>query len=312
MAKRSSINVKRAQIDVLGLGIIPLDLLFTIPYYPEAGGKIDATSVIVQGGGPVPNTMVGLSRLGAKTAVIAAVGNDLFGKLGIDDLKREKVDPRYVVTKRQPSAAAAGFIEQGSGRRTIALHRDIEVKPSDLKLDRYPIPNIVHLDGRDLPACIKLAKWAHKVGALVSFDIGSIRNDVSPIFPLVDHLVVADAYALPFTKSSNAEEAIARLALICPGTIVVTEGLAGSVGLEDGQFVRQKAYRVPVADTTGAGDAFHAGYLYGLLQGWKLSERLRFGAAVAALKCTKPGARTGAPTLATVRAFLRKDPESYA
>ncbi|MBK7142806.1 MAG: hypothetical protein IPH75_12080 [bacterium] len=312
MEKRSSRNRSSKTIDCLGLGIIPLDLLFTVPYYPEAGGKIDATSVIVQGGGPVPNTLVGLSRLGLKTAVIAAVGDDLFGQLNIEDLKREDVDARYMVVKKQQSAAAAGFIEQESGRRTIALHRDIVVKPADLKLASYPIPRLVHLDGRDLPAAIKLANWAHKVGAIVSFDIGSMRNDVSPIFPLVDHLVVADAFALPFTSSRTAIEAIAHLALICPGTIVVTVGLAGSVGLEDGQFVRQQAYKVPVADTTGAGDAFHAGYLYGLLQGWGMQERLRFGAAVAALKCTKPGARTGAPRLRDVHRFLKSEPDTYA
>ena len=300
------------QTDVLGLGIIPLDMLFTVPYFPEAGGKIDASSVIVQGGGPVPNAMVGLSRLGVKTAVIAVVGDDLFGKISIEELKREQVDARFVVIKKQPSAAAAGFIENGSGRRTIALYRQIEVRSGDLRLADYPVPKIVHLDGRDLRACIKLAKWARTVGALVSFDIGSMRNDVSPIFPLVDHLVVADAYALPFTNTKNAEDAISKLSMICPGEIVVTEGLAGSTGLDQTGFHRQKAYKVPVADTTGAGDAFHAGYLYGLLHGWPMPERLKFGAAVAALKCTKPGARTGAPKLREVQRFLRKEPATYA
>lgn len=311
MAKRLLKKATRS-IDVIGLGIIPLDLLFTVPHYPNPGGKTDATHLIIQGGGPVPNTMVGLSRLGIKTAVIAAIGNDLFGKLSAEDLKCEKVDARHLIIKRQSSAAAAGFIEQQTGRRTIALYRDIEVKPGDLTLSKYPTPKIVHLDGRDLAACIKLANWAHRVGALVSFDIGSMRNDISPILPLVDHLVVADAFALPFTRSETAEEAIAKLALICPGTIVVTEGLAGSIGLEEGQFCRQKAYKVPVVDTTGAGDAFHAGYLCGLLKEWALPERLRFGAAVAALKCGKPGARTGAPNLTQVRAFLRKKPVTYA
>ncbi len=194
----------KKKIDVLGLGIIPLDLLFTVPRFPEVGGKIDATSLIVQGGGPVPNTLVGLSRLGCTTAAIAAVGDDLFGRLSIEELKREKVDARTIIVKKQASASAAGLIEAGSGRRTIALYRNIEVKPSDLDLDKLPLPRIIHLDGRDLAACIKLAKWGRKVGALISFDIGSIRNDVSPIFPLVDHLVVADAYALPFTNTKTA------------------------------------------------------------------------------------------------------------
>lgn len=299
-------------MDVLGLGIIPLDLLFTVPRFPEVGGKIDATSLIVQGGGPVPNTLVGLSRLGCSASAIAAVGDDLFGRMSVDELRRENVDTRTVIIKKQTSASAAGLIEADSGRRTIALYRDIEVRPRDLVLDRLPTPSVIHLDGRDLAACIKLAKWGRTVGALISFDIGSIRNDVWPIFPLVDHLVVADAYALPFTNTKTAQDAISKLSTICPGEIVVTEGLAGSTGLDRSGFHTQKAYRVKACDTTGAGDAFHAGYLYGLLKGWGMPERLRFGAAVAALKCTKPGARTGAPKLRTVERFLSGEPVTYA
>ncbi|HVP07522.1 MAG TPA: PfkB family carbohydrate kinase, partial [Candidatus Acidoferrum sp.] len=177
---------------------------------------------------------------------------------------------------------------------------------------RYPIPRILHLDGRDVEACKNLARWGRKVGAIISFDIGSIRNDVSAIFKLVDHLVVADAYAFPFTGTRSTKNAIQRLARYCKGTIVVTEGIAGSIGCENGQFCAHPAFRVKNVDTTGAGDSFHAGYLYGLLRGWPLEERLRFGAATAALKCTRPGARTGAPTLAAVRRFLRNRPKTYA
>jgi sugar/nucleoside kinase (ribokinase family) len=159
---------------------------------------------------------------------------------------------------------------------------------------------------------MKLARWGHRVGAKVCFDIGSERSDVSPIFPLVDHLVVADSYALPFTGSRVAKKAVEKLRRLCPGTVVVTEGTAGSVGCEKGEWTRQAAYRVQNVDTTGAGDAFHAGYIYGLLNGWSLARRLEFGAAVAALKCTQPGAREGAPTLGLVRNFLRGKLKEYA
>lgn len=260
----------------------------------------------------MPNALVGLARFGMKTALIAAVGDDLFGRIGMDELREEKVGVRFMVTKKQPSAVAAGFIEIGSGQRTIALHRDITVLPKDVTPLQYPHPRLVHLDGRDLAACIKLAKWARRVGALVSFDIGSMRNDVSDIFPLVDHLVVADAFALPFTHSSDARLAIERLAELCPGEIVVTEGIRGSVGFDRIAYSRQPAYQVPCVDTTGAGDSFHAGYILGLLKGWPMPERLRFGAACAALKCTRPGARTGAPKLVDVTRFLKGNPKIYA
>lgn len=300
------------RLDCLGLGIIPLDFLYTVKRLPEAGEKIDAVDFCMQGGGPVPNAMVGLSRLGMKCAVIAVVGNDIFGELSVKELKDEAIDCRYILRKKLPSAAAVGLIEQGSGRRTIVLNRIIDIKPRDLKLSSLPLPRVVHLDGRDLEASLKLARWAKKNGAIVSFDIGSVRNDVSPLLPLVDHLVVADGFAFPFTRTSKGTDAIRKLSRHCAGSIVVTEGIKGSTGYEAGKVYRQPAFRVKAVDATGAGDSFHAGYLYGLLNGFDMAERLKFGAATAALKCRLPGARTGAPTVRQVRHFLGKNPRTYA
>lgn len=291
---------------------MPLDFLFEIPDYPPAGGKRDATALTIQGGGPVPNVLVGLQRLGHTTALITAVADDLPGWLGVNEVTREGVDNSFIVWKKGASLMAGGFVEKGSGRRTIVLHRTIGVTPRDLVLARLPKPRLIHLDGRDLDACIKLARWGRRKGIPICFDIGSVRNDVSPILPLVDHLVVADSFALPFTGCRTARRALARLRECCPGTVVITEGIKGSIGYENGALVRQPAYRVRSVDTTGAGDAYHTGYLYGLLHGYDLAARMHLGAAIAALKCTRPGARGGAPTLKEVRAFLRKRPRTYA
>lgn len=288
----------------LGLGIVPLDILFTVPYFPKAGHKIDAVNLIIQGGGPVPNCLVGLARFGVKTAFVGAFGNDLWGTMGIEELKSERVDITHAIIKTNPSALASGMIESGSGRRTIALYRKIEVMPSDLNLNSLPTPKVIHLDGRDLPASMKLARWGKKKGAVISLDIGSMRNDVSPLLPLVDHLVVADAFALPFTRTRSARAAIAALRRRCPGQIVVTEGMEGSLGFDGRNWYRQFAYAVKNVDTTGAGDSFHAGYLYGVMKGWPMPQCLQFGAATAALKCMQPGARTGAPRLKQVQQFL--------
>jgi len=291
---------------------MPLDFLFEIGDYPPAGGKRDATALTIQGGGPVPNVLVGLQRLGYSTALITAVADDLPGQIGVDQITREGVDTSFIVRKTTgQSLMAGGFVERGSGRRTIVLYRNIHLKPRDIVTSELPLPRIVHLDGRDLEACIKLARWGRKVGATICFDIGSVRNDISPILPLVDHLVVADAFALPFTKSRTVRQALKKLQDRCPGTVVVTEGTRGSLGSEARQFVHQPAYRVHNVDTTGAGDAYHTGYIHGLLEGCDLAERMRLGAAAAALKCTRPGARAGAPTLRELQGFMKRNPPTY-
>ena len=307
----TSDNRIKPDIDCLGLGIIPFDILYTIDKYPKAEAKIDAVDFFTQGGGPVPNALVGLSRLGLKTAVIAAVGDDLFGQYSIEEIKREKVDHRYIIVKKKNSAIATGYIERGTGRRTMVLYRNITVEPKDINTSKLPIPRLIHLDGRDMPATMKLARWGKKIGALISFDIGSIRNDVSEVFPLVDHLVVADGYAFPFTGRKNARRAIDILRRHCQGSIVVTEGIKGSTGFENGSFFKQPAYKVKNVDTTGAGDAFHTGYIYALLKGLSMPERLRYGAATAALKCTRPGGRSGAPNLSNLRKFIKTNPDIY-
>ena len=84
------------------------------------------------------------------------------------------------------------------------------------------------------------------------------------------------------------------------------------MALEKGNFYRCKAYRVKVADTTGAGDAFHVGYLSGLLDGKDIDERMELGSIVAAIKCTKPGARGGMPTRRELNKFIKGNPKTYA
>jgi len=300
------------RVDCLGMGIVPLDFLYTIPKMPAAGGKVDAIGKCVQGGGPIPNALVGLTRLGLKTSLIAVVGDDFLGHISREQLRLDRIDQRLVRTKRNGSATAFGLIEEGSGRRTIVMHRRVGLRPSHFKLTELPRTGLIHLDGRDLEANLKLARWGRRSGAMVALDIGSMRNDVTPLLPLIDHLVVADAFALPYTGTRTARRSIEHLSRICAGTIVVTEGTSGSTGYDGDRFHRQPAFRVRSVDTTGAGDSFHAGYLYGLLRGFDLPTRLEFGAATAALKCTQPGARAGAPHLREVQRFLRSNPKTYA
>ncbi len=300
-------------VDCLGFGIAPADILMQVENYPQAGAKVDALSTTIQGGGPIPTAMVALARLGKKAALLAAVGDDIFGRFVIDELKREKVDTANIIIKKKPTALAAGLVEDKHGRRTIVLDLNISISPADINLKKLPATKVVHLDGRYLPACMKLARWAKAQKATVVFDIGSWRNDVTEILPLVDHLVCAEDFALPYTKSKNIMKAIERLSTICPGTIVITSGINGSIGFDNlSGIIRQRAYRVKAVDTTGAGDVYHGAYIFGLLEKWDMKKRMKIAAAAAAIKCTKPGGRTAAPSYRQVQNFLNKRPRKYA
>lgn len=301
------------ELDCLGLGIAPIDLLMEIECYPKPGSKIDATGLTIQGGGPIPTAMVTLARLGMRAGLIMAVGDDPYGRFVTNELRKEGVETISIVKKKRSTAAASGWVEKGSGRRTIVLDLNIEVKPGDIELKGLPKVRAVHLDGRYLPSCIKLARWAKKKGAQVVFDIGSMRNDVTEILPMVDHLVCAEDFALPFTGTKKPGIAIERLKKVCDGAIVVTSGINGSLGLsEESGFVFQRAFKIKTVDTTGAGDVFHGAYIFGLLKGWNLKRRLEFASAAAAIKCTRPGGRIGIPRLSQVQAFLKRGVSRHA
>jgi sulfofructose kinase len=295
------------KVDCLGLGIAPADILMRLARYPKPGAKVDAIETVIQGGGPIPTALVTVARLGFKSTLIAKVGNDIFGDFVVKELHDEGVDTSCIIRSDKLTAIACGWVEKQTGRRTIALELQVKVKPSDIVLHRLPRPKIIHLDARDLSACMKLARWGNRNGITVMLDVGSIRNDVSKILPLVDHFVCAGDLALPYTGTGSIPKALAKLQKICQGTVVITSGLKGSNGVEkDGAIVHQKAFKVKTIDTTGAGDAYHGAYIAGLLKGWNLKERLRFASAVAAIKCTKMGGRTAIPTMRQVLAFLNK------
>ena len=284
-----------------------------IKSFPKPGAKIDCTGLVVQGGGPIPTAMVTLSRLGFRASLISAVGTDPYSQMVLDELTRENVDISLVRIKKQQTAIAVGWAEEKTGRRTIALDLNITVTPQDIKLDNLPLPKVVHLDGRYLKACMKLARWAKKKNIPVVFDIGSMRNDISTLLPLTDHLVCAGDFALPFTKSRKVDEALHKLLKRGPSTVVITSGIKGAVGYDENDgLVHQKAFRVKAVDTTGAGDAYHGAYIAGLLKGWNLSRRMQFASAVAAINCTCLGGRTGLPTYFQVRNFLKNRGVTYA
>jgi ribokinase len=96
---------------------MPLDILLSVPHFPRAGHKIDAQNVTIQGGGPVPNCLVGLTRLGLHTAFIGAIGGDFTGVMGYQELKNENVNCQFIIVKHSKnSAIASGMIESGTGR----------------------------------------------------------------------------------------------------------------------------------------------------------------------------------------------------
>jgi sugar/nucleoside kinase (ribokinase family) len=123
----------------------------------------------------------------------------------------------------------------------------------------------------------------------------------------IDFVITSSRFPVLFTGISDREKALIEIQRQIPGFLCATLGHEGTVALVKGEFLYVRGFEVNVVDTTGAGDVFHAGFIYGLLQNWEVVEILRFANAVAALKCRDLGGRKGIPTLKEALDFLNQD-----
>jgi sugar/nucleoside kinase (ribokinase family) len=120
----------------------------------------------------------------------------------------------------------------------------------------------------------------------------------------IDFLITSSRFPTLYTGISDQKEAFLELQKHTHGFLCTTLGHSGAMAWVNGKFFYAEGFKVKVVDTTGAGDVFHGGFIYGLLQNWEVEKILRFANAVAALKCLDIGGRRGIPTLEKIQPFM--------
>jgi ribokinase len=286
--------------DVLGIGQCAIDYLGEVEHYPGVDEKCELESFKVEGGGPTATAMVTLSRLNIGTSFIGKVGDDYFGTLITDGLNEEGVDTSGMVVESGATSQFA-FItaEKGSGRRNIFFTRGTITPLSFDEVDKALIDacRIVHLDGLMIDASIEAAKYAKAAGKKVSLDAGTLRDGMLELVKQTDYLVTSEKFARSYMKGSDDFGTVLKeLNALGPEIVCITLGENGSIALKDGVIISHPAYdKLDVVDTTGAGDVFHGGFIYGVLKGYDLKKTLNFASFVSALKCRALGGRSGIP-----------------
>jgi ribokinase len=292
--------------DVVGQGICSVDYLSRLPRYPRLDEKTELLEFSMQGGGPVPTALVALARLGASCSYIGRVGDDTGGRFVRDGLEQEGIDcSGLVVSPGARTPRAFVWIDDPTGMKSIAADRTgiEDLDPEELSQERAASGRYLLIDGKESRAAIAMARWARRAGAEVVLDVGSPRKRTEELLEVTDYLVVSESFAHRSGPGDPLEAARALHAL-GPPVVVVTLGPGGCVCVSAEGSFRQPAFDVPVVDTTGSGDVFHGGFIYGLLCGLDLPAAVRFASAAAALKCRHLGGRAGVPTLAQVEEFL--------
>jgi len=291
---------------VVGFGTNAVDFLITVPFYPEFDSKVRLNSYERAAGGEVASTLTGLQRLGIKTAYIGRFGSDAEGKYGLASLEEEGVDVRNAqIVDDAKTQIAFILIDAQSGERTVIWDRDqkLAYSATEVPTNLVSKASIFHCTPHDVAACMELAAEAKMHGTKVSIDIDNLFDGVERFLPNVDILIASRDLPEKLTGINDEEDSLRAIRDRYGCAIVgITLGAEGCLLISDDGLLRVDGYPVPgvCRDTTGAGDAFRAGLLFGLLRDRSLEDSAKIANAVASLKCRELGARTALPTIAEV------------
>jgi len=297
-----------SNIDLFGFGHCCADYLALLSPFPEKGKKGDVVQSLIVGGGPVPTACQTIAKWGKLVRFVGKVGDDPDGRMVALGLEEEGVDVSgMLVDPDVKTARAYIWIDPSDGSRTVALDASRFRFPDESELDvRLPTACKVFLaDGRAVEATIKALHLARQAGVLTILDAGAARPRFREMLALTDYAVVSRDVADTFALGASPEQ-LARLLVEAGSKVaVVTIGERGAIyyGAEGEGFVPGIEI-TNVVDTTGAGDVFHGGFIYGLLEGWDIERRIRFANIAAALSTRKLSGRFGIPMRSEVEALF--------
>jgi sugar/nucleoside kinase (ribokinase family) len=298
------------EFDAVGFGLNAVDYLIVVPEYPAFDSKVRLTEYTRSAGGQTATAMVALQRLGMRTAYAGTFGSDDAGSFGLQTLNDEGINLEYAKVVPDAGNQIAFIIIDGrSGERTIIWDRDgrLAYAKDEAPTTLATRGRVLHLDAHDPPACVQMAAAARAAGVIVSLDVDNIYEGLPELLPLVDVLISSAEFPERLTGISDERNSLQEIKSRYGCAVVgMTKGPRGSLAYCDDHFIETQAFSVPGAcrDTTGAGDAFHAGVIYGMLSGEDLESSLKIANALAALKCSALGARTALPTAEALHDFI--------
>ncbi len=293
---------------MVGIGASSVDSVYLLPAFPQPEGwhsKLQIGTRLTTCGGQTATALTACARFGLRAAYVGVVGSDDNGARIARELPRHGVDVSGLVVRDGTSQFALVLIDRRTGERAVVWDRDerLRLGPDDLRLDLIASARLVHVDDVDEEAAIRAAQHARALGIPVTSDLDRISGRIEALVEAVTYPIFADGLPELLTGERDHERALRKLRREHHGVLCTTLGQQGAVALAGDRFVVAPGFRVQAVDTTGSGDVFRGGFIYGILQGWDLARTLRFANAAAALKCTRLGAMAGVPDLGDVLAL---------
>lgn len=293
---------------VAGLGQCSWDTLFFVDSYPPVNAKQEIAGAIEQGGGPVATALVALSRMGISTRFSGLAGDDGAGKKIAASLNTEGIDTLGLISRKGCTSQLAFIaVERGTAQRTIFWQRPCggTMAPDEIDLGLLEGASLLMLDGLMPEASIYIARRARKTGIPVLLDAGRLREGMMELTAQSDYVVGSEVFGRELGLDPADPEGFRERAIeLFPNGLTVTLGESGCVHYSKDGYLHCRAYKVDAVDTTGAGDVFHAGFAYGLLNDFDLSKTLRFASAAAALSTRALGGRAALAQITEIEEMM--------
>lgn len=285
--------MSQPRVDLVGLGLNATDTLLSVAEIPAPGSKATVHSLSLLPGGQVATAVVACRRWGLRTRYIGKLGDDPAAAVHTSEFSKAGVETHITMVPSCPSAQSF-IVVDSDGERTVLWHRDsrLAIAPGEIQRDWIVNARALLVDGCDTAAAVQAARWAREQGIPVVADLDAIYPAIETLLQHTAYVIVSRDFPAQISGASNLREALRRLQRRFGSRLTAaTLGTGGVLAWDGERFHYSAAYRVPAVDTTGAGDLFHAGFVYGLLQDWPTQRILDFAGAAAALNCTAAGAR---------------------
>ncbi len=313
--------MSHGKVEVACLGILVADFFSSpLPRLPEAGELMIVDEIAQFTGGCAANTAVALARLGVKAGVVGKVGQDPFGTFIIDDLGSKGVETSEIrlstVTGTSKTLIIPTISEDRRYIHKIGANADFGIE--DLSFDYLSRARIIYVGGYfamsklTQESLIAILKFAKEAGITTVLDIvspgpGNWLDKIKDALAYVDAFMPNNDEAEGLTGEHDPARQAEALLRYGPGMVVITLGGRGSLLMTKNQLIRASCYRVDFKDASGAGDAFDAGFITGLLKGWSLEDTLKFASAIGASCVRELGCTAGLFTMQEAKAFIENN-----
>ncbi len=289
---------------VVVVGSVNVDLVVSVGRLPRAGETVAGGTFARHGGGKGANQAVAAARLGAKVAIVGAVGADELGEEALAELAGEGIDVDHVTRLEGVPTGVAAIVVDESGENQIAVASGANAQLDAAAVERV-LAALLNQGGSDPPGVVLLVNEVPEAAVAAGLRAASAAGWLVVLNPAPARPAGADLGGVILTPNADearelageedAEAAARVLGERTGAAVLVTLGADGALLLDGGEAQRLPAPPVDVVDTTGAGDTVNGALAAELAAGRPLAEAVRFALAAAALSTTAAGARTGMP-----------------